>query len=47
MTALTAMLGLLPLLVFGMHGTGIEGPLAIVVIGGLMTSTLFTRGALQ
>jgi cobalt-zinc-cadmium resistance protein CzcA len=42
MTALTAILGLLPLLVLNMHGTEIERPLAIVMIGGLVTSTLFT-----
>jgi cobalt-zinc-cadmium resistance protein CzcA len=46
MTALTAMLGLLPLLVLKMHGTEIERPLAIVMIGGLITSTLFTLLAL-
>ena len=42
MTAGTATLGLLPLLVLQLHGTEIERPLAIVMIGGLMTSTLFT-----
>jgi heavy metal efflux system protein len=42
MTAGTATLGLLPLLVLNLHGTEIERPLAIVMIGGLMTSTLFT-----
>ncbi|HEX5108217.1 MAG TPA: efflux RND transporter permease subunit [Vicinamibacterales bacterium] len=42
MTAATATLGLLPLLVLRMHGTEIERPLAIVMIGGLVTSTLFT-----
>lgn len=46
MTALTAILGLLPLLVLNMHGTEIERPLAIVMIGGLVTSTLFTLVAL-
>ena len=46
MTALTAILGLLPLLVLSMHGTEIERPLAIVMIGGLVTSTLFTLLAL-
>ena len=42
MTAATAILGLLPLLVLRLHGTEIERPLAIVMIGGLVTSTLFT-----
>lgn len=42
LTAGTATLGLLPLLVLPLHGTEIERPLAIVMIGGLVTSTLFT-----
>jgi heavy metal efflux system protein len=42
MTAGTAILGLLPLLVLPLHGTEIERPLAVVMIGGLLTSTLFT-----
>jgi cobalt-zinc-cadmium resistance protein CzcA len=42
MTAATAILGLLPLLVLRLHGTEIERPLAIVMIGGVITSTLFT-----
>jgi cobalt-zinc-cadmium resistance protein CzcA len=46
MTAATATLGLLPLLVLRLHGTEIERPLAIVMIGGLVTSTLFTLLAL-
>jgi cobalt-zinc-cadmium resistance protein CzcA len=46
MTAMTAILGLLPLLVLRLHGTEIERPLAIVMIGGLVTSTLFTLLAL-
>lgn len=46
MTASTAILGLLPLLVLRLHGTEIERPLAIVMIGGLITSTLFTLLAL-
>ena len=46
MTAGTATLGLLPLLVLQLHGTEIERPLAIVMIGGLVTSTLFTLLAL-
>ena len=46
MTAATAILGLLPLLVLRMHGTEIERPLAVVMIGGLVTSTLLTLLAL-
>jgi cobalt-zinc-cadmium resistance protein CzcA len=46
MTAATAILGLLPLLVLRLHGTEIERPLAVVMIGGLVTSTLFTLLAL-
>ncbi len=46
MTAATATLGLLPLLLLRLHGTEIERPLAIVMIGGLVTSTLFTLVAL-
>jgi len=46
MTAATAIFGLLPLLVLRLHGTEIERPLAIVMIGGLITSTLFTLLAL-
>ncbi len=46
MTAATAILGLMPLLVLRLHGTELERPLAIVMIGGLITSTLFTLLAL-
>jgi cobalt-zinc-cadmium resistance protein CzcA len=46
LTAATAILGLLPLLVLRLHGTEIERPLAIVMIGGLVTSTAFTLIAL-
>jgi cobalt-zinc-cadmium resistance protein CzcA len=46
MTAGCAILGLLPLLVLRLHGSEIERPLAIVMIGGLITSTLFTLLAL-
>jgi cobalt-zinc-cadmium resistance protein CzcA len=46
MRAATAILGLLPLLVLRLHGTEIERPLAVVMIGGLVTSTLFTLLAL-
>lgn len=41
MTAATAICGLLPILVLRMHGTEIERPLAIVMTGGLVTSTFF------
>jgi cobalt-zinc-cadmium resistance protein CzcA len=46
MTASTAILGLLPLLILRLHGTEIERPLAVVMIGGLITSTAFTLLAL-
>jgi cobalt-zinc-cadmium resistance protein CzcA len=46
MTAATAILGLLPLLLLHLHGTEIERPLAVVMVGGLVTSTLFTLLAL-
>jgi cobalt-zinc-cadmium resistance protein CzcA len=46
LTASTAILGLLPLLVLDLHGTEIERPLAIVMVGGLIASTLFTLLAL-
>jgi cobalt-zinc-cadmium resistance protein CzcA len=46
MTAGTAILGLMPLLVLRLPGTEIERPLAVVMIGGLITSTLFTLLAL-
>jgi heavy metal efflux system protein len=46
MTAATAIFGLLPLLVLRLHGTEVERPLAIVMIGGLLTSTAFTLLAL-
>jgi cobalt-zinc-cadmium resistance protein CzcA len=46
LTAATAILGLLPLLVLPLHGTEIERPLAVVMVGGLVTSTLFTLFAL-
>jgi cobalt-zinc-cadmium resistance protein CzcA len=41
MTAGAAILGLLPML-FGFGGSELERPLAIVMVGGLITSTLFT-----
>ena len=46
LTAATAILGLLPLLLLRLHGTEIERPLAVVLIGGLLTSTAFTLLAL-
>jgi cobalt-zinc-cadmium resistance protein CzcA len=46
MTSATAILGLLPLLVLPLHGTEIERPLAVVMVGGLVTSTVFTLLAL-
>lgn len=46
MMATTAILGLLPLLVLRLHGTEIERPLAVVMVGGLVTSTIFTLLAL-
>lgn len=45
MTAGAAILGLLPLL-FGLGGSELERPLALVMVGGLVTSTLFTLLAL-
>jgi len=42
MTASCAALGLAPILISGGVGAEIEKPLAIVMIGGLVTSTLFT-----
>jgi cobalt-zinc-cadmium resistance protein CzcA len=46
MTASTAILGLLPLVVFHFRGAELEKPLAVVMIGGLVTSTLFILLAL-
>jgi cobalt-zinc-cadmium resistance protein CzcA len=42
MTALVAALGLTPLLLASGPGSEIQRPLATVVIGGLMSSTLLT-----
>ncbi|WP_078554021.1 efflux RND transporter permease subunit [Bacillus alkalicellulosilyticus] len=42
MTALTTMLGLLPLAIGAGEGTELQAPMAIAVIGGLFTSTLLT-----
>ncbi len=41
MTAGAAILGLAPML-FGLGGSELERPLAVVMVGGLVTSTLFT-----
>ncbi len=46
MTAACAMLGLLPLVLLPGQGSELERPLAIVMIGGLVTSTIFTLLAL-
>lgn len=46
MTAACAVFGLMPLLLLRLHGTELERPLAVVMIGGLLTSTLFTLLAL-
>ncbi|MBL1213118.1 MAG: efflux RND transporter permease subunit [Ignavibacteriae bacterium] len=42
MTALTTMLGLLPLLLAAGIGSEVQRPLATVVVGGLFTSTILT-----
>ena len=42
MTALIASLGLVPLLTATGPGSELQRPLAVVVIGGLFTSTLLT-----
>ena len=42
MTATVAMLGLIPFLFASGPGSEVQRPLAIVVIGGLITSTLLT-----
>ena len=42
MTAVTTSLGLLPLLVASGAGSGVQRPLAAVVVGGLVTSTVLT-----
>lgn len=42
MTALTSLLGLVPLLLASGAGSEVQRPLAIVVVGGLITSTVLT-----
>ncbi|MBW1888855.1 MAG: efflux RND transporter permease subunit, partial [Deltaproteobacteria bacterium] len=42
MTAITTALGLLPLVITTNTGAEVQKPLAIVVIGGLLSSTLLT-----
>jgi cobalt-zinc-cadmium resistance protein CzcA len=42
MTALVAMLGLIPLALSHGIGSEVQRPLAVVVIGGLVSSTLLT-----
>jgi cobalt-zinc-cadmium resistance protein CzcA len=42
MTALLAMLGLLPMALSGAIGSETQKPLAVVVIGGLISATLLT-----
>ena len=42
MTATVAMLGLIPFLISSGPGSEVQRPLAIVVIGGLITCTLLT-----
>lgn len=46
MTALTTVLGLLPLLLATGVGSEVQRPLAVVVVSGLATSTLLTLGVL-
>jgi cobalt-zinc-cadmium resistance protein CzcA len=46
MTAGTAILGLMPMVVLDLHGTEIERPLAVVMVCGLVSSTAFTLLAL-
>jgi len=41
-TAITTALGLLPLVITSGTGPEVQSPLAIVVIGGLVSSTLLT-----
>ena len=42
MTAMISMFGLAPLLIATGPGSELQRPLAVVVIGGLLTSTLLT-----
>ena len=41
MTALCAILGLIPLVISNLQGTEMQKPIAVVIIGGLFTSTIF------
>jgi Cu/Ag efflux pump CusA len=42
MTALTAALGVLPIAILGGAGRELEQPLAIVIVGGMFSSTALT-----
>ncbi len=42
MTAAVTMLGLVPLILSSGTGSEIQRPLAVVVVGGLITSTILT-----
>jgi len=42
MTAVTTSLGLIPLLISSGAGSEVQRPLATVVVGGLVTSTILT-----
>jgi len=46
MTALTTIFGLIPLLLSTSIGSEIQRPLAVVVVCGLLTSTILTLGLL-
>ena len=46
MTALLAMLGLLPMALSHGMGSEVQKPLAVVIIGGLVSATLLTLVAL-
>lgn len=42
MTALTAGLGVLPIAILGGAGRELEQPLAVVIVGGMFSSTVLT-----